>query len=162
VRDPPRRRPTLTASGRPTSDGNGRRTAMYGTVYLAYDYPVLGAFWTVMWIFLWVMWFLLLFRVIVDIFRDHEMSGWAKAAWLLFVLVIPFLGVLVYVIARGKDMGKREIQQAREQQEAMNAYIRQTAKGAGTGDDLAKLSELKTKGDLTEEEFQRAKAKLLS
>ncbi|MGW7368810.1 SHOCT domain-containing protein [Streptomyces sp. NPDC054841] len=135
---------------------------MYGTVYLAYDYPVLGAFWTVMWIFLWVMWFLLLFRVIVDIFRDHDMNGWAKAAWLLFVLIIPFLGVLVYVIVRGKDMGRREIQQARDQQAAMDEYIRQTAKGAGPGDDLAKLSELKAKGDLTEEEFQRAKAKLLS
>lgn len=135
---------------------------MDGTVYLAYDYPVLGAFWTVMWIFLWVMWLLLLFRIIVDIFRDHEMNGWAKAAWLLFVLIIPFLGVLVYVIVRGRDMGKREVQQAREQQEAFNAYIRQTAKEGGTTtDELARLSELKAKGDLTEEEFQQAKQKLL-
>ncbi|MFD7446583.1 SHOCT domain-containing protein [Streptomyces sp. NPDC059909] len=134
---------------------------MDGIVYLAYDYPVLGAFWTVMWIFLWVMWLVLLFRVIVDIFRDHHMNGWAKAGWLLFVLLIPFLGVLVYVIVRGKDMGKREIQHAQEQQEAFNTYIRQTAKGAGPADDLAKLSELKAKGDLSEEEFQRAKAKLL-
>ncbi|MDI9885486.1 MULTISPECIES: SHOCT domain-containing protein [Streptomyces] len=135
---------------------------MDDTVYLAYDYPVLGAFWTVMWIFLWVVWLVLLFRVFVDIFRDHEMSGWAKAAWLIFMLLIPFLGVLVYVIVRGKDMGKREITHAQEQQEAFNAYIRQTAKGAGPGDELARLSELKAKGDLSEEEFQRAKDKLLS
>ncbi|MEU2160097.1 MULTISPECIES: SHOCT domain-containing protein [Streptomyces] len=135
---------------------------MHGTVYLAYDYPVLGAFWTVMWLFLWVVWLVLLFRVFVDIFRDHEMSGWAKAAWLIFVLLIPFLGVLVYVIVRGKDMGRREIKHAQEQQEAFNAYIRQTAKGTGTGDELARLSELKAKGDLSEEEFQRAKQKLLS
>ncbi|MEU4130435.1 SHOCT domain-containing protein [Streptomyces wuyuanensis] len=135
---------------------------MDDTVYLAYDYPVLGAFWTVMWIFLWVVWLVLLFRVFVDIFRDHEMSGWAKAAWLIFMLLIPFLGVLVYVIVRGRDMGKREIKHAQEQQEAFNAYIRQTAKGAGPGDELARLSELKAKGDLSEEEFQRAKDKLLS
>ncbi|MFJ6632193.1 SHOCT domain-containing protein [Streptomyces sp. NPDC091376] len=135
---------------------------MDGTVYLAYDYPVLGAFWTVMWIFLWVMWLVLLFRVIMDIFRDHDMSGWAKAAWLLFVLLIPFLGVLVYVIVRGKEMGKREIQQAQQQQEAFNSYIRQTAKGSSTGEELARLSELKAKGDLSEAEFQRAKEKLLS
>ncbi|MEU2491329.1 SHOCT domain-containing protein [Streptomyces sp. NPDC007883] len=135
---------------------------MHDTVYLAYDYPVLGAFWTVMWLFLWVVWLVLLFRVFVDIFRDHEMSGWAKAAWLIFVLLIPFLGVLVYVIVRGRDMGRREIKHAQEQQEAFNAYIRQTAKGTGTGDELARLSELKAKGDLSEEEFQRAKQKLLS
>ncbi|MER7816665.1 SHOCT domain-containing protein [Streptomyces sp. NPDC096153] len=135
---------------------------MHHAVYLAYDYPVLGAFWTVMWLFLWVMWLVLLFRVFVDIFRDHEMSGWAKAAWLIFVLLIPFLGVLVYVIVRGKDMGRREIKHAQEQQEAFNTYIRQTAKGTGTGDELARLSELKAKGDLSEEEFQRAKDKLLS
>ncbi|MFE3328767.1 PLDc N-terminal domain-containing protein [Streptomyces sp. NPDC059176] len=134
---------------------------MGGTVYLAYDYPVLGAFWTVMWIFLWVMWLILLFRVIMDLFRDHEMNGWAKAAWLLFVLIVPFLGVLVYVIVRGRDMGKREVQQAREQQEAFNDYIRQTAKGSGTTDELARLSELKAKGDLSDEEFQQAKQKLL-
>ncbi|TVL92491.1 SHOCT domain-containing protein [Streptomyces sp. LX-29] len=130
---------------------------------LAYDYPVLGAFWTVMWIFLWVFWLVLLFRVFVDVFRDHEMSGWGKAGWLLFVIVVPFLGVLVYVIARGRDMGRREIQHAREQQRAFDEYIRQAA-GTGTvgsADELSRLSELKARGDLTEEEFQRAKEKLL-
>ncbi|GLX16844.1 MULTISPECIES: SHOCT domain-containing protein [Streptomyces] len=139
---------------------------MDAAVDLAYDYPVLGAFWTVMWIFLWVMWLILLFRVVVDVFRDHEMSGWVKAAWLLFLFLIPFLGVLVYVIARGKDMGRREIKHAQEQQEAFNAYIRETA-GSATpakagADDLFRLSELKAKGELSEEEFQRAKQKLLA
>ncbi|MBT2407558.1 MULTISPECIES: SHOCT domain-containing protein [unclassified Streptomyces] len=139
---------------------------MAGSVYLAYDYPVLGAFWTVMWIFLWVMWLILLFRIVIDIFRDHEMSGWAKAAWLLFLFLIPFLGALVYVIARGKHMGKREIKHAQEQQEAFNAYIRETAKSPGpakaNADDLYKLSELKAKGELSEEEYQQAKQKLLT
>lgn len=137
---------------------------MAGDLVLAYDYPVLGAFWTVMWIFLWIIWLMLLFRIIIDIFRDHEMSGWAKTAWLLFVLIIPFLGVLVYVIVRGNQMGKREIRHAQEQQAAVDTYIRETAGSpdAGSGaDELAKLSELKAKGDLSEEEFQRAKAKIL-
>lgn len=134
---------------------------MDGHVFLAYDYPVLGAFWTVMWIFLWIMWFMLLFRIIIDIFRDHDMSGWSKAAWLVFVLIVPFLGVLVYVIVRGKDMGKREFKAAKDQRDAMDAYIRETAGGGGGAQELARLSELKAKGDLTEEEFQQAKAKLL-
>ncbi|MCJ1678543.1 SHOCT domain-containing protein [Streptomyces sp. APSN-46.1] len=137
---------------------------MDGSVYLAYDYPVLGAFWTVMWIFLWVFWLVLLFRIIIDIFRDHEMNGWIKALWLLFVMVIPFLGVLIYVCVRGRDMGKREIKHAQEQQEAFSAYVRETAQGAGKGtaDDLVRLSELKARGELSEEEYQQAKRKLLA
>ncbi|MGW1494648.1 SHOCT domain-containing protein [Streptomyces sp. NBC_00191] len=138
---------------------------MAGDLVLAYDYPVLGAFWTVMWIFLWIIWLMLLFRIIIDIFRDHEMSGWAKTAWLIFVLIIPFLGVLVYVIARGNQMGKREIRHAQEQQAAVDTYIRETAADAGgaksQADELAKLSELKAKGDLSEAEFQAAKEKIL-
>ncbi|MFJ9416982.1 SHOCT domain-containing protein [Streptomyces sp. NPDC101227] len=134
-----------------------------GNVYLAYDYPVLGAFWTVMWIFLWVLWLMVLFRVIVDIFRDHALNGWAKAGWLIFVIFLPFLGVLVYVVARGKDMGKREAEQAVHQQEAVDAYIRKAAGGGGAShaDELAKLADLKTKGAISEEEFQKAKAKIL-
>ncbi|MGI5398019.1 SHOCT domain-containing protein [Streptomyces sp. CA-135486] len=135
---------------------------MDGYLDLAYDYPVLGAFWTVMWIFLWIMWLMLLFRIIIDIFRDHEMSGGAKAAWLIFVLVVPFLGVLVYVIVRGKDMGRREITEAQKQQAAMESYIRETAGGGSGADQLAKLSELKAKGEISEQEFERAKQKILA
>ncbi|WP_435058827.1 SHOCT domain-containing protein [Streptomyces sp. bgisy060] len=132
---------------------------------LAYDYPVLGAFWTVMWIFLWVLWIVLLFRIIGDIFRDDELSGVAKTIWLLFVVVVPFLGVFVYVLARGKGMGQREVKHARAQQQAFDDYIRDTA-GSGTGpgseaDQLAKLSEMRAKGDITDAEFQRAKEKIL-
>ncbi|MER6911858.1 SHOCT domain-containing protein [Streptomyces sp. NPDC000594] len=134
---------------------------MEGQQILAYDYPLLGAFWTVMWIFLWVMWFLLLFRVITDVFRDDDLTGWAKAAWLIFVLVVPFLGVLVYVIVRGRKMGTREIRHAQERQTAMDNYIRETAGKGGSATELAKLSELKAKGDITEAEFQRAKEKIL-
>ncbi|MHB9861014.1 SHOCT domain-containing protein [Streptomyces sp. YIM S03343] len=132
-------------------------------IYLAYDFPLLGAFWTMLWFFLWIMWFVLLFRVIVDIFRDNEMSGWGKTGWLVFCIVLPFLGVFVYVIARGKDMGHREQAQARTQQEQFNAYVREAAAGGRSqADDLAKLSEMRTRGDITDEEFRRAKEMVLS
>ncbi|MFJ9819179.1 SHOCT domain-containing protein [Streptomyces sp. NPDC101151] len=138
---------------------------MSAQTYLAYDYPLLSAFWTMLWFFLWIMWFILLFRIIVDIFRDDDMSGWGKAGWTLFVIVLPFLGVLIYVIARGKGMGKREIAQARAQQEAFDSYVRETAKGTAptsSADELAKLSEMRTRGDITEEEFRKAKELVLS
>ncbi|MEV4947654.1 SHOCT domain-containing protein [Streptomyces sp. NPDC053755] len=131
--------------------------------YLAYDFPLLGAFWTMLWFFLWIMWFILLFRIIMDIFRDDSMSGWAKAGWLVFCIVLPFLGVFVYVIARGKNMGRREMAQARAQQEEFNAYIRDTAgSGTSSAEELAKLAEIRDKGVITEEEFRRAKEKVLS
>ncbi|KJY40391.1 SHOCT domain-containing protein [Streptomyces sp. A1547] len=120
-----------------------------------------------LWFFLWIMWLFLLFKIITDIFRDHEMSGWAKAGWLIFVIVLPFLGVLVYVIARGKGMTQRDVKQAKENEAALQNYIRETAGtapagGSGGADELAKLAELKAKGALTEEEFQQAKTKLLT
>lgn len=130
-------------------------------VDLAHDYPVLGVFWSVMWFFLWVLWLVLLFRVISDVFRDRELSGAAKAAWLLFLIVIPFLGVLVYVVARGHDMGAREAAHAREEREAFDRYVRETARGTGGVDELARLSELKARGDITEREFQEAKRRIL-
>ncbi|MFF7467836.1 SHOCT domain-containing protein [Streptomyces sp. NPDC008092] len=139
---------------------------MSAQTYLAYDYPLLSAFWTMLWLFLWIMWLVLLFRVIVDIFRDDTMGGWAKAGWLALCIVVPFLGVLVYVIARGKGMGQREIAQARDQQKAFESYIRQTAKGGpdrtSSVDELARLSEMKSRGDISDEEFRKAKALVLS
>lgn len=99
--------------------------------YLAYDYPLLSVFWSMLVFFLWIMWFVLLFRVVVDIFRDDDLSGWAKAGWLVFTVLLPFLGVFVYVVARGKNMGRREISQARAQQEAFDAHIREASGGMG-------------------------------
>ncbi|MEX1657277.1 SHOCT domain-containing protein [Streptomyces pseudovenezuelae] len=137
---------------------------MSASTYLAYDYPLLSVFWSMLWFFLWIMWFVLLFRVVVDIFRDDAMSGWGKAGWLVFTILLPFLGVFVYVIARGKNMGHREVAQARAQQQAFDSYIRETAKGGGTTsvDELAKLSEIRAKGDITDAEFARAKELVLS
>ncbi|MFR9676558.1 SHOCT domain-containing protein [Streptomyces sp. TR06-5] len=129
---------------------------------LAYDYPVLGAFWTVMWVFLWVVWLILLFRVIVDLFRDRDLSGWAKGGWLVVLVLVPFLGVLVYVIVRGRDMGRREQRHAEAQTEAMNTYLRRTlGTGGSEADTLAELAELRRRGDLSDEEFAAAKEKIL-
>jgi uncharacterized membrane protein len=137
---------------------------MGSSVYMAYDYPLLGAFWTVMWIFLWVLWIFLVFRITVDIFRDDTMSGWAKAGWLVFVIVLPFLGVFVYVLARGRGMGRREMEQARAQQQAFDTHVRETVRGTGTPseiEELAKLSEIRARGDISDEEFRRVKEKIL-
>ncbi|MET9888334.1 SHOCT domain-containing protein [Streptomyces sp. NPDC006430] len=130
------------------------------------DYPLLSVFWTMLWFFLWIMWLFLLFKIVTDIFRDHEMSGWGKTGWLIFVILLPFLGVLVYVIARGKSMTQRDIKQAQANEAAMQDYIRRTAGTAPSSrssvDELSRLTELKNKGALTEDEFQRAKTKLLA
>ena len=134
-------------------------------VYLAYDYPVLGAFWTAMWVFLWVLWIFLLFRVVLDIFRDDSMSGWGKTGWLVFVILLPFLGVFVYVVARGTGMGRREQHHVEQQQKAFDSYIRKTAgtsEGDSHADQLARLAQLRSDGTLSEEEFQKAKERVLS
>ncbi|WP_329619301.1 SHOCT domain-containing protein [Streptomyces sp. NBC_01255] len=130
------------------------------------DYPLLNVFWTMLWFFLWIMWLFLLFKVITDIFRDHDLGGWGKAGWLIFCILLPYLGVLVYVIARGKSMGQRDIKQAKASEAAFQDYIRKTAgTGPSTGGstaELARLADLKEKGAITDEEFEKAKAKVLA
>ncbi|MFH8471959.1 SHOCT domain-containing protein [Streptomyces sp. NPDC018000] len=127
------------------------------------SYPLLNLFWTMLWFFLWIMWLFLLFKIVSDIFRDDDLSGWGKAGWLLVALLLPFIGVLVYVIVRGKSMGQRDIRQAQARNAAFKAYVREAAgtEKGGHVDDLAKLAELKDRGALTDEEYQRAKTKLL-
>lgn len=139
---------------------------MAGTVTLAYDYPVLGAFWTVFLFGLAVLWFALLFRVVFDIFRDDDLGGWGKMGWLLFVIVLPFLGVFVYVVARGRNMGAREVAHAQARQEAFDSYVRTTAAGDGAVgppqvEQLARLAEMHDRGAISDQEFERAKEKVL-
>jgi hypothetical protein len=111
--------------------------------------------------FLLVAWLWILFAIITDLFRDHETSGFGKAAWVLFLLILPFLGALVYLIARGDGMRDRTIKAQEDAKGQFDAYIRQQAHSS-PADELHKLSELKGKGELSSEEFDRAKAKLLA
>ncbi|MER6199702.1 SHOCT domain-containing protein [Streptomyces sp. NPDC001586] len=126
-----------------------------------YDYPLLNFFWTMMLIFLWVLWFMLLFRVIADIFRDDGLSGWGKAGWTILVILLPFLGVFVYLIVRGRGMGERELNRAQQQEQAFRSYVRESAGPTGHAEELSKLAELKNRGDLTAAEYEQAKAKVL-
>ena len=137
----------------------------------ASNYPVLDLFWTIIEFFLWVIWIWILIMIFIDIFRSHDLSGWAKALWFLFVLFIPLIGVLVYLIARGGSMHERQVRQAQHDADAFYAsYGRHAAApaadggdgGGSTADQLHKLADLRDRGVLTQEEFDKEKAKLLS
>lgn len=128
----------------------------------SYSYPLLGAFWTIFEIFLWVLWLWVLFYIFVDIFRSHDLSGWAKALWFVFVLVIPVIGVLVYLIVRGGKMHERAAAQARQQDKEFRAYVQDAAGSQSSADQLSKLAGLRDHGVITDEEFQREKAKVLA
>jgi hypothetical protein len=130
---------------------------------LAYDYPVLGAFLTMMFFFVWIIWLFLLFRVVIDVFRSDDMGGFAKVLWLVFVIFLPYLGVFVYLIARGHKMTERDIAQAQAQKASMDEYVRSVAgSGGGVAAELEKLSALKDQGVLTQAEFDAQKAQLLA
>lgn len=132
---------------------------------LAYDYPLLGLFWTMLIIFLWFAWLMLVFRVFIDIFRSDDIGGWSKAFWCFFVLVVPLIGVLVYLIVRGDSMTKRDIEQSRQNEAAFRDYVRDaagTGAGGGTASELSALADLHAKGVLSDEEFAQQKAKLLA
>jgi Phospholipase_D-nuclease N-terminal/Short C-terminal domain len=124
------------------------------------DYGLGDALLTVLEIFLLVAWFWILITVIGDLFRDHETSGWAKAAWVFFLIFLPFLGVLIYLIARGDGMRDRAVRQQAGARKQMDAYIRDAA-GTSPADELHKLSDLRDRGAISDAEFERAKAKLL-
>ena len=115
-------------------------------------------------IFLWVIWIWILVRVFIDIFRSQDLSGWAKALWFLFVLFIPIIGVVVYLIARGDSMSERTEQQAREQDAEFRGYVQEAAADspASTADQLAQLADLRDRGVITAGEFEREKTKVLA
>ena len=113
-------------------------------------------------IFFFVIWIWILITILTDLFRDHELSGWAKAAWVLFLVFIPFLTALIYLIARGGGMRDRTIKAQADAKKHFDEYVRQQAHAASPADELHKLAELKDKGALSQEEFDQAKAKLLA
>jgi type VI protein secretion system component VasK len=127
----------------------------------SYNYPLLDFFWTIFEIFLWVIWIWILIWIFIDIFRSHDLSGFAKALWFLFVLFIPLVGVLVYLIVRGGSMHERAVRQAQRQDQEAREYIREAAGTQTPADQLTKLAELRDKGVITGDEFEREKAKIL-
>jgi hypothetical protein len=117
-----------------------------------------------LWFFLFFIWIWLLIVVFSDLFRSHDLSGWAKALWIIFIIVLPYLGVLVYFIARGNKMQEHAVQAAQAQDAAMRQYVQNVtaSSGAGAADEIAHLAQLRDQGVITEDEFQQAKAKALA
>jgi ABC-type multidrug transport system fused ATPase/permease subunit len=128
----------------------------------SYSYPILDAFWTIFMIFLWVIWLWVLITIIIEIFRSHDLSGWAKALWFIFILFLPLIGVLVYLIARGGKMHEHAVRQAERQEEQFRGYVQEAAGSQSTVDQLAKLADLRDRGVITAAEFDREKAKILA
>jgi hypothetical protein len=129
---------------------------------LANEFGTGQVLWSMIWFFVFFIWIWLLITVFADIFRSHDLGGFAKALWVIFVIFVPYLGVFVYLIARGHKMHEHADAAYKAQVEAQDAYIRQAAGTAGPADELARLAELRDKGTITEAEFQSLKAKALS
>jgi hypothetical protein len=128
------------------------------------DFTFGQALLTVLEVFLFAAWLMILFVIIGDLFRDHQLSGWGKAAWTIFLIFVPFLAALVYLITRGEGMRERALAQEQEQQKQLDTYIRQAAGSGGGGsaaDELTKLAKLHDENKLSDAEFERAKAKIV-
>lgn len=123
--------------------------------------PLLDLFWTMLWFFMFFLWIWLLISLFSDIFRSDDLSGWGKAGWVIFMILLPFLGALVYLIARGKSMQERTLNQMAAREKATRSYIKDVAGAGSTADELTKLASLHERGVLTDQEFQSQKAALL-
>ena len=126
------------------------------------DFTLGDALLTVLEIFLFVIYFWILITIFSDLFRDHQMSGWGKAGWILLIFFVPFLGMLIYLIARGEGMRDRAVREQADMQRHMDQYVRETAGSGSPADEVAKLSDLKDKGAISDAEYEQAKAKLLA
>src|SRR5262245_13302017 len=128
---------------------------------LAYDYPFLDVLWTMLVIFLWIIWFWLLITVFADIFRRHDIGGGKKTVWIVFVILLPFLGVLVYLIANNESMTECHTRQFQAQRAATDDYIRSVA-GGGAASEIERAKALLDSGAITQAEFDQMKAKALA
>jgi hypothetical protein len=128
----------------------------------AADYPFLDVFWTMLVFFFWVIWIWLLITVFADLFSRHDISGWGKAAWTVFVIVLPYLGVLVYMIAEGKHMAERKAAQVKASQAQFDDYVRDVAGDSGPSDQIAKAKQLLDTGAIDATEFEQLKRKALA
>ncbi len=131
---------------------------------LAYSYPLGGVFLSMLYFFLFFIWIWLLFTVFFDIFRSRDLSGGIKALWVIFVIILPYLGVFIYLIARGGKMHERQLQEAAQQKTAFDQYVKEAAgtSGGDVASELSKLADLKAQGVLSEAEFSAQKAKILA
>jgi Phospholipase_D-nuclease N-terminal/Short C-terminal domain len=129
---------------------------------IAADYPFLDVFWTMILFFLWVAWLVVLFRIIADVFRRHDTSGWVKALWIVFVIVLPFLGVLVYLIANGDEMGRRDLEQTRAARAEFDDYVRTVADSGGPAAEIDRAKKLLDSGAISQAEFEAIKARALA
>jgi len=130
---------------------------------IAADYPFMDVLWSMIIFFVWVAWIWTLIMIISDLFRRHDTSGWAKAAWVAFLIIVPFLGVLVYLIANGHGMGQRSAERAQAAQSQFNEYVQSVAKdGGGAASELEKAKGLLDSGALTQAEYDALKAKLIA
>lgn len=128
---------------------------------LAAEFGVGQAVWTMFWFFIFFLWIMLVFQVVVDIFRSSDLSGVMKALWVLFVFVTPYLGVFVYLIARGSQMGERQMAMAKQQEVQAKEYIREAAGAVGPATELSRLNDLRKEGVIDDNEFAAMKAKIL-
>jgi Short C-terminal domain/Phospholipase_D-nuclease N-terminal len=129
---------------------------------LATSYPFLEVFWTMLIFFAFVVWLWILFTVIVDVFRRDDIGGWGKTGWLIFIIVLPYLGVFVYLIAEHKGMTERSVKQAKRAQSEMDEYVRSVASSGSPTDQIAQAKELLDKGAISQAEFDQIKAKALA
>ena len=129
---------------------------------LAADYPFLDLFWTMLIVFLWVVWLWVLFTVFADIFRRDDISGWAKTGWLIFTIVLPFLGVFIYVITQNEEMTKRNMERAKRQRRQYDDYVRDTADDGSAVEEINKAKQLLDSGAISQEEFESIKRRALS
>jgi Phospholipase_D-nuclease N-terminal len=130
-------------------------------VVFAADYPFLDIFWTMLIFFMWVIWVWILITVLMDLFRRHDVSGWGKAAWTLFVVVLPFLGVFIYLVTQGGGMAERRDSEIRAGQASFDEYVRTTAGSSGPSDQIAKGKELLDSGAIDQAEYEMLKRKAL-
>ena len=129
---------------------------------MAADYPFLDVFWTMILFFFWVAWIAILVTVVMDLFRRHDTSGFAKVLWIIFVIVLPFLGVFIYLIANHDGMTQRTMDQAKAQRAQMDDYVRNVAGSGGAAAEIEKAKGLLDSGAITQAEFESIKAKALA
>jgi len=129
-------------------------------VVVAADYPFLDVLWTMLVIFLWIAWFFILFRVLMDLFRRHDIGGFSKVLWIIFVILLPFLGVFVYIIAQGHHMAERDMKDAQAAQAQFDTYVKSVAGGPAA--EIDKASQLLSSGAITQAEFDEIKRKALA